>query len=74
MSSAPLQTCRWCGAVHGPLCPMLKAIEFHADGATVKRVEFLTNADFPTILPKKPEPPVEEDYPRLKPATEQGDA
>lgn len=33
--------CRWCGTPHhGRHCPSVKAIEFHPDGVTVKRVEF----------------------------------
>lgn len=38
--------CRWCGMVHGPLCPVVKAIEYQSDGITVKRVEFKTAADY----------------------------
>lgn len=36
---APLQ-CGWCGMIHGPACPRVKAIEYYADGR-VKRVEFI---------------------------------
>lgn len=36
--------CRWCGAFHGPRCPSVAVIEFHADG-TVKRVEFVLQAN-----------------------------
>jgi hypothetical protein len=27
--------------IHGPMCPSVKSIEYHADGVTVKRVEFV---------------------------------
>ena len=40
--------CRWCGMIHGPMCPSVKAIEYHADGVTVKRVEFV-HAGYGTI-------------------------
>lgn len=32
-------TCAWCGCIHNAKCPLVKAIEYHANG-TVKRVEF----------------------------------
>jgi hypothetical protein len=32
--------CPWCGALHGPRCPTVKAIEYDCDGVTVKRIEF----------------------------------
>lgn len=33
--------CRWCGQPwHVAQCPLVKALEFHPDGITVKRVEF----------------------------------
>ena len=44
-SAVETAKCRWCGMIHGSLCPQVKAIEFFADG-TVKRVEFKTPADF----------------------------
>lgn len=34
------QQCRWCGVMHGPLCPQVKAIEFDETGLIVRRVEF----------------------------------
>lgn len=34
--------CGWCGIIHGPMCPRVKAIECYPDG-TVKRVEFHEN-------------------------------
>jgi hypothetical protein len=37
--------CRWCGMIHGKLCPSVKAIEFHPDG-TVRRVEFKSAQDY----------------------------
>lgn len=56
--------CRWCGALHGPMCPHVKALEFDADSPeTVVRVEFVTAADFPQ---KQPAPPnAGDDYPKL---------
>jgi hypothetical protein len=33
--------CGWCGMIHGPTCPRIKAIEYYPNG-TVKRVEFIT--------------------------------
>ena len=36
--------CRWCGHIHGDLCPQVKAYEFHPDGV-VKRVEFFAPVD-----------------------------
>jgi hypothetical protein len=38
MLAMPRQ-CGYCGMVHGPRCPSVKAIEFHPNGS-VKRVEF----------------------------------
>jgi hypothetical protein len=32
--------CRWCGMIHGPACPSVRAIEYYPDGVTVRRVEF----------------------------------
>ncbi len=51
--------CRYCGKSHGVRCPEVKAIEYAEDGVTVRRVEFVTAADFPqlsatTINPTKP--------------------
>lgn len=34
-----LRPCQHCGSYHGPLCPAIKAIEYHADGS-LKRIEF----------------------------------
>lgn len=59
--------CRWCDFEHGPRCPWVKAIEYHEDGVTVKRVEFLTPADcvtpisgfgFLPVLPLAPPAPI----------------
>ena len=57
-----MENCRWCNQAHGPKCPLVKAIEFHEDGITVKRVEFLTPSDYlsmqPPLLPLPfPAPP-----------------
>lgn len=43
--------CRWCGMLHGAGCPSVKAIEFYADGITIKRVEFKTANDYPVTYP-----------------------
>lgn len=40
-----MKECRYCGMIHGPKCPSIKAIEYHPDG-TVKRIEFVTPADY----------------------------
>ena len=53
--------CRWCGMMHGPQCPSVRAIDFGSDGVTVKRVEF--HAPQPVQLspwphPWQPQPPV----------------
>lgn len=40
------EPCRWCGIRHGPMCPTVKAMEFHQDG-TIKRVEFNGASDYP---------------------------
>jgi hypothetical protein len=37
--------CPYCGAIHGPKCPLVKAFEYHPDGA-VKRVEFYAPNDY----------------------------
>lgn len=43
----PSGPCRWCGEDHGaPLCPFVKAFEFDETGTIVRRVEYLTQADF----------------------------
>lgn len=52
-------TCKHCGTIHGPLCPFVKAIEYHPDGA-VKRIEFVERASpalpINPILPVNPWP------------------
>ncbi|MDE2105621.1 MAG: hypothetical protein KGL39_50810 [Patescibacteria group bacterium] len=59
-NEAKNEPCRYCGAVHGLRCPMVKAMEFHPDGS-VKRVEFVDGLRdrIPTIddqLPVQPWP------------------
>lgn len=49
-----VRECQWCGVHHGPHCPLVKSIEYFQDG-TVKRVEFLTPADYPQY-PLYPQP------------------
>lgn len=48
-NAAQSDKCRYCGNYHGPLCPDVKAIEYHPNG-TVKRVEFKTAADYPQVV------------------------
>ncbi len=53
-----MSTCGWCGVIHGPRCPLVKAMEYHQDG-TLKRVEFFAPNDYPThqqlwTLPQQP--------------------
>lgn len=40
--------CQWCGHMHGPRCPQVKSFEYHENG-TLKRVEFVTDADRPAV-------------------------
>lgn len=47
MTISTLVPCEWCGATHQTKCPLVKAIEYHEDGR-VKRVEFMTVADYTT--------------------------
>lgn len=42
-------TCRYCGADHGALCPMVKAYEYHVTGE-LKRVEFWTRAELDSAM------------------------
>lgn len=40
-STDAVPKCRWCGQPwHTTICPLVKAMEYHADGFTLKRVEF----------------------------------
>lgn len=32
--------CQYCGMIHQSFCPRIKAIEYNADGVTVRRIEF----------------------------------
>ncbi len=43
--------CRWCGMIHGPMCPAIKAIEYADDGITVRRIEFKCAGDYPELKP-----------------------
>lgn len=62
-----MDACRWCGEAHGPMCPMVKALEFAPDGSgTVVRVEFLTAADFPAHKEAPAEEESQPPYERLK--------
>ena len=41
-----MEKCRWCGNIHGQMCPEIKSIEYDPPGsAQVKRVEFMTLSD-----------------------------
>ncbi len=45
--------CHWCGQIHVTMCPLVKAIEYFANGK-IKRVEFKTAANhvpLPAVLP-----------------------
>jgi hypothetical protein len=60
MSTDATPKCRWCGGpLHRGQCPLVKALEFHPDGFTVKRVEFwppgdnvVSAATLPSVLLK----------------------
>ena len=39
------EICKYCGETHGMKCPIVKAINYRADGS-VERVEFLTPTDY----------------------------
>jgi len=54
--------CRWCGAVHGPLCPYVKALEFDRVTGLVVRVEFITPRDCVSAPSRSTDE--EPDYPR----------
>jgi hypothetical protein len=41
--------CEFCGTIHGPRCPSVKAIEYYPDGK-IKRIEYITPADFSTSI------------------------
>ena len=63
------QPCRWCGDVHGPRCPWVKALEFEPMTGSVTRVEFLTPKDWgppPQPNPEEPDDPAA-DYPKRAP-------
>lgn len=64
-ASAELK-CQWCGGdKHAGLqCPQVKAFDFDL-GGNIRRVEFLTKADFPQ-LPAEDE---RQEYPRKGPST-----
>lgn len=56
-NSALSDKCRWCGCLHGTLCPIVKEIEYFECGA-VKRVVFKVPADYAIPLyPFTPSPP-----------------
>lgn len=56
------ESCRWCGILHGKLCPYVKALEFSSN-REVTRVEFLTPADF--ARPADTDKSAMTDYPKL---------
>lgn len=49
----PAGKCGYCGMLHGPVCPSVKAFEYHPDG-TVKRVEFFAPNDYAPVLSAGP--------------------
>lgn len=44
MTIDKMPNCRWCGHLHGDLCPQVKAYALDADDKII-RVEFFTPAD-----------------------------
>lgn len=57
-----MNNCPHCGMIHQSTCPRIKAIEYHPDGITVKRVEFhepkpLATSSFPTVNIRLPDAP-----------------
>jgi hypothetical protein len=41
--------CPWCGyKQHAGKCPLVKAIDYHEDGKTLRRVEFFSPSDIVT--------------------------
>ena len=60
--------CEWCGHLHDRLCPYLKAVEFEyppGAGRRIKRVEFLTPADYHAKKSEAPAEPGGDNYPKL---------
>ena len=65
-AKADATPCRRCGEAHDVVaCPFVKAVEYDDLTGTIRRLEFLTPADYPSIKEIKVEPP-EADYPKLK--------
>lgn len=59
--------CLRCGELHPlPECPYVKAVDFFKNGK-VRRVEFLTPADFGPQPKSSGDAETGEDYPKLKP-------
>lgn len=59
--------CRWCGQIHGPLCPHVKRIDFdEATGQTVIGVEFFSPVEM-YVAGAQELRPIETDYPRKGP-------
>lgn len=48
MSNNPQIPCQYCGTHHLYRCPQVKSIEYNQDG-TVKKVEFITAADYQSV-------------------------
>jgi len=67
--TAPPDACARCGEPHEIIaCPFVKAIEFEdGDGRLIRRIEFLTPADYgPPAWHQQPEPASEAAaYPKL---------
>ena len=62
--------CLWCGTVHGPYCPIVKALEFGDGGVEtpigrVTRVEYLTPNDYRFAQSSAAPEAAEADYPKL---------
>ena len=56
-----MNTCPHCGMIHQATCHRIKAIEYNADGVTVKRIEFHApqpiTTGFPTVNIRLPDAP-----------------
>jgi len=56
--SSMTEKCKHCGNTHETRCPWIKSIEYFEDG-TIKRVEYITPADYsmpytPYLVPQPP--------------------
>jgi len=58
------EKCKHCGNTHETRCPLVKSIEYFEDG-TIKRIEYMTPADYITmpLMPHYVPYPVPQPYP-----------